>query len=59
MNLEQIYEAQQSEIGQASLKAKIELANKMRSKGLNVSLQVVECITDTKTGKKQYFLQER
>ena len=54
--LKKIYDAQQTDIGQASLKVQKELADKMRSKGINVPLQEVGCITNIKTGEKQYYL---
>ena len=54
--LKQMYAVQQTEIGQASLSAKKELAGKLRSKGIDITIQEVGYMVNAKNGEKRYYM---
>ena len=53
--LERIYNAQRTEIGQAALNAQKDLASKLQAKGINTTVHVVVRMVNPKTGKSQYY----
>lgn len=54
--LKQMYDAQQTEIGKAGMRAQKEFAERMKRNGINVNVKEVICIHNAKTGEKRFYM---
>lgn len=55
--LKRMYEAQQTEIGQAALKAQKDLAERLKERGINTASQEVVRIVNPKTGERRFYIE--